>query len=130
MCGSYTGRVILLGDSAHAMPPFLGQGANQALQDAYFLARGISRVNQQGILSSKRLTDIQLKRLLGEYQRKRYAHTLQLSLKAFMLGFIETLPGPLGSLFRDSFFRFMDKIGVVSGFLDGAKPRVYVCGER
>jgi 2-polyprenyl-6-methoxyphenol hydroxylase-like FAD-dependent oxidoreductase len=35
---SETGRVIILGDAAHAIPPTAGQGANQAFEDSYSLA--------------------------------------------------------------------------------------------
>ncbi|GAA0416224.1 FAD-dependent monooxygenase [Streptomyces luteireticuli] len=38
LAGFVTGRAALLGDAAHAMTPNLGQGANQAVEDAVTLA--------------------------------------------------------------------------------------------
>jgi FAD-dependent urate hydroxylase len=35
------GRATLIGDAAHSMPPTRAQGANQALEDAWALARAL-----------------------------------------------------------------------------------------
>jgi 2-polyprenyl-6-methoxyphenol hydroxylase-like FAD-dependent oxidoreductase len=53
------GRVTLLGDAAHAMTNAVGQGANQAIEDAIVLARCLQR-NQRDPVAG-----------LREYERKR-----------------------------------------------------------
>ena len=37
------GRVVIIGDAAHAIPPTSGQGANQAFEDGYSLAMVLAR---------------------------------------------------------------------------------------
>jgi 2-polyprenyl-6-methoxyphenol hydroxylase-like FAD-dependent oxidoreductase len=39
-----TGRVVLAGDAAHGMPPFMAQGANQGLEDALALTTLIANI--------------------------------------------------------------------------------------
>ncbi|RJL30892.1 FAD-dependent oxidoreductase [Bailinhaonella thermotolerans] len=56
------GRVTLLGDSAHTMPPTLGQGANQTMEDAWVLARELAKPGP----------DVPAK--LRAYERARYPH--------------------------------------------------------
>ena len=40
-------RVILIGDAAHAMPPTTGQGANQAIEDAYTLGSLLGNLDEK-----------------------------------------------------------------------------------
>ena len=49
----HSGRVVLVGDAAHGIPPFAAQGANQGLEDALTIATLISR-----IVISDKLNDI------------------------------------------------------------------------
>jgi salicylate hydroxylase len=39
------GRVTLLGDACHSMLPFLGQGANSAIEDGFILARALTELD-------------------------------------------------------------------------------------
>ena len=58
-----TGRILILGDAAHALPPSSGQGVNQALEDIHALTRLLS------LLKSKE----QLKPALAFWQSLRQA---------------------------------------------------------
>jgi FAD binding domain len=62
------GRCVLLGDAAHAMAPDLGQGANQALDDAATLVRLTGTTD--------------LDRALDEYDRLRRPRTQRIARRA------------------------------------------------
>ncbi|GME48624.1 kynurenine 3-monooxygenase [Neofusicoccum parvum] len=53
---SATGRVVILGDAAHAIPPSSGQGINQALEDVYTLSLLLHRLTPQ--MDLKRALDL------------------------------------------------------------------------
>jgi hypothetical protein len=65
-----------------------------------------------------------LAELLDEYEKRRWAKTANISLKAAFLGYLETGSAGFLSKFRDSFFSFAGLTGLArSIFLDGATPR-------
>ena len=100
--------------------PVLGQGANQALQDAYVLAIGLASVNGKSSSMPSNLLN-----MLRSYERIRKSPTAQLSLKSGVLGTIETLGGPLGTFARDSLFRVLGMTGIAEYiFVDSALPKL------
>ncbi|KDR80370.1 hypothetical protein GALMADRAFT_136860 [Galerina marginata CBS 339.88] len=52
-----SGRVILMGDAAHAMAPHLGNGAGQAMEDAYILANILAKAMRQGSVDIKEIAN-------------------------------------------------------------------------
>ncbi|PPQ92525.1 hypothetical protein CVT25_010358 [Psilocybe cyanescens] len=55
---SESGAVVLLGDSAHAAPPHLGNGASQAIEDVYILANVLSKGVRSGNFDIPKLIKI------------------------------------------------------------------------
>jgi len=121
------------------MPPFLGQGANQAIQDAYCLASKISEYNSNLSPNSMATSASananananeedekkSLKELLNEYENQRWKTTTLITLKAAFLGYLEAGQEGFLSTFRDAFFFFAGKIGLARKiYLDGATPKV------
>ncbi|KAF8992592.1 salicylate hydroxylase [Cyathus striatus] len=47
------GRVLLMGDAAHAMPPTLGSGAGQAVEDAYILSLLLAKAVKDNVPMSR-----------------------------------------------------------------------------
>ncbi|HEY5877712.1 MAG TPA: FAD-dependent monooxygenase [Nakamurella sp.] len=86
------GRCVLLGDAAHAMTPNLGQGGNQALEDAVTLAALLS--------GPGRIDDA-----LAEYDRLRRPRTQRIARQASVLGRVLQARGPITSRLRDSALR-------------------------
>ncbi|KAI1425485.1 putative monooxygenase [Xylaria sp. FL1777] len=73
-----TGRVTLLGDAAHAMTPFRGEGGFHAITDALNLARAIGKMDKDNIEN--------IKEVLGPYQvemLERGGRAAKLSEEAF-----------------------------------------------
>ena len=85
------GRIVLAGDAAHQMPPFLGQGMVSGIRDAQNLAFKLDLV-----LRGDAGDD-----LLDTYQREREPHVRVLIEKGIELGRAQTIRDPERAAARD-----------------------------
>ena len=88
-------RVFLMGDAAHQMPPFLGQGMCAGLRDAENLAWKLGGV-LQGQFSPA---------VLDTYHSERYAHVHAVIKQAVQIGDIIQSRNPVKAFLRDTFLR-------------------------
>ena len=85
------GRVLLAGDAAHEMPPFLAQGMCSGMRDAHNIAWKLDLV----------LRDLAPADLLDTYQPEREPHVRFITEKAIELGRVQTLRDPVKARERD-----------------------------
>ncbi len=85
------GRVLLAGDAAHEMPPFLGQGMCSGIRDARNLAFKLDL-----LLAGRVTADV-----LGSYQAEREPHVRAVIEKGIELGRVQTMRDPDAALRRD-----------------------------
>jgi 3-(3-hydroxy-phenyl)propionate hydroxylase len=88
------GRVLLAGDAAHTMPPYLGQGACSGMRDATNLAWKLDLV-LRGLSSDA---------LLDSYECERRAHATALVHGSIALGRIANTRDPQEAAARDAAF--------------------------
>jgi 2-polyprenyl-6-methoxyphenol hydroxylase-like FAD-dependent oxidoreductase len=85
------GPVLLAGDAAHEMPPFLGQGMCSGVRDAQNIAFKLDLV----------LRGRASERLLDTYQAEREPHVRAVIEKGIELGRVQTMRDPVAAAGRD-----------------------------
>lgn len=91
------GSVVLIGDAAHATTPNLGQGACQAIEDAFFLAQEL-QINQS------------IQEAFIHFEKKRLKRTQTIVNQSQRLGKIAQLENPFLSWARNSLLRLTPQI--------------------
>lgn len=95
----HRGRIVLLGDAAHAMTPNLGQGGGQALEDAATLSVLLTPVIADSAHSMEEV-DVRLRR----YDLLRKKRSQSIAAKSRALGDVFQIQSPLLAGIRDAIF--------------------------
>ncbi len=97
-----SGRVFLLGDAAHLMPPFGGQGMNSGLRDAHNLCWKLALVLQEQASHH----------LLNTYEQERYTHVAAMIRFSSFLGKVIMPTARPVALLRDIVLRTLNTIPI------------------
>lgn len=115
------GRAFLVGDAAHLMPPFAGQGLNAGVRDATNLA--------WKLVAAVRGTDAE--RLLDTYEDERRAHGASMVAVSRRIGAVVMATNPVATRLRDAVVRAASLVPRVRDHLANMRfitPADYVAG--
>src|SRR5690606_1717700 len=96
----YRGRLVLLGDAAHAMTPNLGQGGGQAMEDAATLTALLAPLARQTTVPERELEDA-----LARYDALRRPRTQRIAHRSRLIGQLAHVRGRPASRLRDLLIR-------------------------
>lgn len=120
----HRGRTVLLGDAAHAMAPTLGQGGNQAIEDAIVLAHHTA-------------TGLDLGAGLAAYSAERQPRTAAIVRKSAQVARLMSLSGAAAVAVRDALMSTVSRLGpglvlrTFDGIADWRPPRrTYAAGAQ
>lgn len=105
------GRVVLLGDAAHAMTPDLGQGGGQAMEDAATLARLVGKTLRAGSVTgpgdgdAKPFEPFPLDAAIATYDALRRRRSQRIAERSRLVGKLAHVPGPVLTGLRDVLLR-------------------------
>lgn len=122
------GHITLVGDSAHSMPPTRAQGANQALEDAWALARALRSAvdSSPGVATNVTGDVVDIAGTLRAYERTRSPKVARLARQAgtedtneYRPILTRLVPNALASRYHERW------LGSISDFLTdaGSHPR-------
>ncbi|HEY3465481.1 MAG TPA: FAD-dependent monooxygenase [Amycolatopsis sp.] len=115
------GRIFLVGDAAHLMPPFAGQGLNAGLRDATNLAWKLAEAIGGG----------GTERLLDSYELERRAHGAAMVRVSRRIGGVVMTTDPVLTRLRDAVVRTVSLVPRVREFLANMRfiaPPDYTAG--
>ena len=92
----HKGNIVLVGDAAHATTPNLGQGACQAIEDAYVLAKCLSEKNDP-------------QEAFKAYQNIRFKKAKFVVETSYQLGLLNNIGGAIGYRLRNLVLKSVPK---------------------
>lgn len=113
-------RLFILGDAAHQMPPFLGQGMCSGIRDAHNLVWKLDLV-RAGLASDA---------LLNSYYEERAPHVREIITRAVTAGHIIQTTDPEVAARRDAMFLAAEKREATAGEADDGPLKAQMPGLK